>query len=159
MKKRGLALLCLAVVSSGCELMKSDVSSPSDLAPGATFPGGAARAGWPHTPDELIQFVAERYPQYLAGGVTLEQRMENITVLRERILEAGVCGGMDVARNLKRGVGPHSLDAICWRPDGITVHVVDFAADWDNAGSPIGLQWIIVSGPAGYDPIGHPACE
>ena len=47
--------------------------------------------------------------------------------IRDRMIEAGICGGFDLAWNLKRGVGPRSTDALLWR-DGGRDRVIDIAA-------------------------------
>lgn len=70
--------------------------------------------------------------------------------LRDRIIEAGICGGLDLAWNLKRGVGPHSIDALAWRTGGVD-EVVDVGAAFDDTSSELRLQWSIVGGPPGYD--------
>jgi hypothetical protein len=70
--------------------------------------------------------------------------------LRDRIIEVGICGGLDLAWNLKRGVGPHSHDAVAWRVNG-RVEVVDIASGYDDTSTTLRLQWIIVAGPPGYD--------
>ena len=64
-----------------------------------------------------------------------------------------------LALNLKRGIGPHSVDALAWRqPDG-DIEVVDFAVASTDHTSFVALAWQIVEGPAGYDPYpNHPGC-
>ena len=60
--------------------------------------------------------------------------------LRDRIIEAGKCGGMDLVWNLKRGGPERSIDVIAWRrPDGNMG--VDIAFDYDNYGSTLQLTW------------------
>jgi hypothetical protein len=79
--------------------------------------------------------------------------------LRDRIIEAGVCGGLDVALNRKRGFGEHSTDAIAWRKPNGFIEVVDIAAAFDDKTIPLVLHWAIVEGPQGYDPYpNHPGC-
>ena len=85
------------------------------------------------------------------AGVSESQRISNMEFLRDRVIEAGRCGGMDLAWNLKRGVGPHSIDAIAWRTGG-RVEVVDLGAAYDDTSRPLVTQWVIVAGPPGYDP-------
>jgi hypothetical protein len=66
--------------------------------------------------------------------------------LRDRVIEVGLCGGMDLGWNLKRGNGPRSIDAIAWRTPG-AVEVVDIGIAFDEASQPLALQWAIVAGP------------
>lgn len=108
--------------------------------------------------DALVQCIAAKYPSYLASGVSSHQRESNMAFLRDRIIEAGICGGLDLAWNLKRGVGPHSIDALAWRRPGGFVEVIDIGIGYDDTSSPLRLQWVIVAGPSGYDPYPRPSC-
>lgn len=108
--------------------------------------------------DAVVQCIASKYPSYLAGGVSSGTRHSNMEFLRDRIIEAGICGGLDLAWNLKRGVGPHSIDAIAWRLPSGFVEVVDIGVGYDDTSQPLRLQWAIVSGPPGYDPYPRPNC-
>jgi hypothetical protein len=105
----------------------------------------------------VADYVEQRYPQYLAAGVSHSQRVANMEFLRDRIIEVGICGGLDLAWNLKRGVGPRSIDAIAWRTGG-RVEVVDVASAYDDTSQRLDLHWIIVSGPPGYDTFPRPSC-
>lgn len=114
---------------------------------------------WPTDPDAVVAYVAASFPNYLRPTGSLGERLANMEFLRDRIIEAGVCGGLDVARNLKRGIGPHSHDAIAWRKPNGFVEVVDIAAAFDDWRSTMSLHWSIVEGPSGYDPLPfHPGC-
>jgi hypothetical protein len=106
----------------------------------------------------IVRCVSATYPDRLAAGVSLNQRIANMEFLRDRVIEAGICGGLDLAWNLKRGVGPHSIDALAWRHNGID-DVVDIGAAYDDTSRPLGLQWGIVAGPPGYDPYPRPSCR
>jgi hypothetical protein len=114
---------------------------------------------WPTSGPAVVSYVAAAFPERLARTSGVGDRVENMEFLRDRIIEAGRCGGLDVARNLKRGRGPHSIDAIAWRqPDG-DVEVVDIASAYDEFRSVLRLHWFIVAGPPGYDPLpDHPGC-
>jgi hypothetical protein len=114
---------------------------------------------WPTSGPAVVAYVAASFPEMLGRTSGVGDRVENMEFLRDRIIEAGVCGGLDVARNLKRGRGPHSIDAIAWRlPDG-DVEVVDIASAYDEFRAPLRLHWFIVAGPPGYDPLpNHPGC-
>ncbi len=118
-------------------------------------PNGA----WPTNGPAVVDYIADVFPEYLMTTAKTAERLENMEFLRDRIIEAGVCGGLDVARNLKRGVGPHSHDAIAWRKPNGFVEVVDIASAFDDKTIPLQLHWAIVSGPPGYDPLpNHPGC-
>jgi len=98
----------------------------------------------------IVSCIEAKYPSYLASGVSSHQREQNMEFLRDRIIEAGICGGLDLAWNLKRGVGPHSIDALAWRTNGRD-EVVDIGVGYDDTSSTLRLQWAIVAGPPGYD--------
>jgi hypothetical protein len=80
--------------------------------------------------------------------------------LRDRIIEIGRCSGFDLAWNLKRGVGPHSIDALAYDVDGRggrgRIAVMDLASGYDEFRAPLDLHWIEVAGPPGYDPYNRP---
>jgi hypothetical protein len=118
-------------------------------------PNGA----WPTTGEDVVDYIAEVFPEYLVPTALTAQRIANMEFLRDRIIEAGVCGGLDVGRNLKRGIGPHSTDAIAWRKANGFVEVVDIASAFDDKTIPLILHWSIVEGPPGFDPLpDHPGC-
>ena len=66
---------------------------------------------------------------------------------------------MDLGWNLKRGVGPRSIDALGWRHGPQMIHdVVDIACAWEHTHAPLRLQWVLVPGPAGWEPPAVPRC-
>lgn len=110
-------------------------------------PGGSCASS---SGDAIVKCIEGKYPSYLAAGVSASERDANMEFLRDRVIEAGICGGLDLAWNKKRGTGPHSIDALAWRTGG-TVEVVDIGLAFDDTSSPLRLQWGIVAGPPGYD--------
>ena len=118
-------------------------------------PGGSCASS---NGEAIVRCVEAKYPNLLVAGVSVNQRISNMEFLRDRVIEAGICGGLDLARNLKRGVGPHSIDALAWRHNGI-VDVVDIGAAYDDTSRPLRLTWGIVEGPPGYDPYPKPSCN
>lgn len=131
--------------------------------PGPSQPpgGGSAACGppYPSNGPQIVQCVANTYPERLAGGISLDERIRNMEFLRDRIIEVGICGGLDLAWNLKRGTGPHSVDALAWRTGG-HVEVVDIGVGYDDTSRPLQLTWGIVEGPPGYDPYNpRPVCK
>jgi len=101
--------------------------------------------------DALVKCIEAKYPSYLAAGVSGGQREANMEFLRDRIIESGICGGLDLAWNKKRGNGPHSIDALAWRMSNGVVEVVDIGVAYDDTSRVLGLSWNIVTGPPGYD--------
>jgi hypothetical protein len=99
-----------------------------------------------------------RHPERLTEGVTHEQRVTNMAFLRDRVIEVGICGGLNLAWNGKAN-GLRSIDAINWRHGEDDVNdVVDLALDYDNPDRSLMLRWRITDGPAGWDPYPQPAC-
>jgi hypothetical protein len=114
---------------------------------------------WPTSGPAVVQYVAASFPQKLERTSGVGDRVENMEFLRDRIIEAGICGGLDLARNLKRGKGPHSIDAIAWRRSSRSVDVIDIASAYDAHRERLRLHWFTVAGPPGYDPLpNHPGC-
>jgi len=111
-------------------------------------PSSAACAG--SDGDSIVECVASQHPTRLAAGVSHDTRVANMAFLRDRIIERGRCKGLDLAWNLKRGVGPHSIDALAWRVNGRD-EVVDIGMGYDDTSRPLQLQWLIVAGPPGFD--------
>jgi hypothetical protein len=114
---------------------------------------------WPRTGPAVVAYIASVFPEQLRPVPSDDERIVIMEWLRDRIIEAGICGGLDLARNLKRGVGPHSIDALAWRqPDG-DVEVIDLAVGYDENENHLELHWLEVPGPPGYDPLpNHPGC-
>ena len=118
-----------------------------------------ANGVWPSTGDEVVSYITNAWPEYLEPTGSLNERIEHMEFVRDRFIEAGICGGLDFALNLKRGVGPHSHDAIAWRKPNGFVEVVDIASAFDDNGTTMALHFAIVAGPSGYDPYpNHPGC-
>lgn len=88
----------------------------------------------------IVNCIAAKYPQYLVAGISLGQRQANMSFIRDRIIEAGKCGGLDLGQNLKRGGPDLSIDFLAWRQAGGDMGV-DIAFDYDNTSEPLRLQW------------------
>jgi hypothetical protein len=117
-----------------------------------------ANGQWPSNGNAVVAYVAASFRDYLRPTGSLSHRIENMEFLRDRIIETAICGGMDVTWNLKRGIGPHSHDAVAWR-DGGVVRVMDIASGFDDFGGQLSLHWLEVGGAPGYDPYtNHPGC-
>lgn len=95
---------------------------------------------------EIVDCISAKYPQYRRGGVSEAQRRSNMEFLRDRIIEAGLCGGMDLGWNLKRGGPDISVDFIAERSGG-QVRGYDFAAGSKVLSQEVQLYW-----GQGHDP-------
>jgi hypothetical protein len=100
-------------------------------------PGGSCAS---NNGPAIVSCIAAKYPEYLAAGVSLSQRQANMSFIRDRIIEAGKCGGLDLGQNLKRGGPELSIDFLAWRQAGGDMGV-DIAFDYDNTSTPLRLQW------------------
>jgi hypothetical protein len=60
--------------------------------------------------------------------------------LRDRIIEAGRCGGLNLGWNLKRGGPEISIDFLAWRRSDGDMGI-DIGLDYDNIGVPLQLYW------------------
>ena len=125
--------------------------------PTPTPPSG----GWPSNGPDVIDYVESHWPGYLAAGVSSSQRRSNMEFIRDRIIETGICGGMNLGWNLKRGGPEISADYITYNTGGRWIGV-DIAYDYDNTSQPLRLQWAEVTNdpyttPGTYSP--RPSCR
>jgi hypothetical protein len=111
--------------------------SPGGGGGGGTGSGGSCAA---NNGNAIIECIAAKYPERLAPVPSVGIRQENMMFLRDRIIEAGRCGGMDLAWNLKRGGPEISIDFLVWR-DGGTLRGMDLAYDYDNNNTKLQLTW------------------
>jgi hypothetical protein len=105
-------------------------------------PGGGGGGGgpWPTNGDEVVAWANRNYPDRLASGVSGDQRRANMEFLRDRMIEAGLCGGMQLGWNMKRGGPEVSVDFITELVGG-RWHGIDIAFDYDNTGTRLRLGW------------------
>jgi hypothetical protein len=106
----------------------------------AVMPFRAPSVRWPTTGEEIVAFVEHRYPAYLAPTGSLGERQANMAFLRDRMIEAGLCGGMDLGWNLKRGGPDISIDFLTHRVNG-HVEGIDIGHDYDNYRDGLSLTW------------------
>jgi hypothetical protein len=106
----------------------------------------------------IVNCIAGKYPQYLVAGISLGQRQANMAFLRDRIIEAGKCGGLDLGQNLKRGGPDLSIDFVAWRQSGGDMGV-DVAFDYDNTSTPLRLQWSEAGFGATYKAYPNGSCQ
>jgi len=129
--------------------------------PPAPGPSGPPAGGWPKTGEEVVAWATRSYPDRLVAGVSLSQRQNNMAFVRDRMIEAGICGGMELAWNLKRGGPDKSIDYLAYRKAGRWIGV-DIGAAYDDTSIPLTLQWGENPGdtlvtPATYSPA--PSCR
>ena len=134
------------------------VSTPT---PPSTPPTGPPAGGWPKNGEEVVAYATRNYPDRLVAGVSLSQRQNNMAYVRDRMIEAGICGGMELAWNLKRGGPEKSIDYLAYRKAGRWIGV-DIGAAYDDTSIPLTLQWGETPGdslvsPATYSPA--PSCK
>ncbi|MCU0249013.1 MAG: hypothetical protein MUE61_02285 [Vicinamibacterales bacterium] len=132
--------------------------SPAPPPPG---PSGPPAGGWPRTGDEVVAWATSRYQDRLVAGVSLSQRQANMAYVRDRMIEAGICGGMELAWNLKRGGPEKSIDYLAYRKAGRWIGV-DIGSAYDDTSIRLDLQWMENPGdslvtPATYSPA--PSCR
>lgn len=153
-----IAPLC-AALAGGCEYVKSPTSPSGPTSTESTGPTEqpAPAPTYPSNGPDIIAYVAARYPEKLVGGISLPERMDNMRFLRDRIIETGLCGGLQLGWNLKRGGPEISNDFLAWRRDGGDTGV-DIGFDYDNTSEPLRLQWQ-ESGGATYKEYPAPDCH
>jgi hypothetical protein len=112
---------------------------------------------WPSNGPAVVAYVANAFPERLVV-TSLSQRVHNMEFLRDRIIETGICGGMDLAWNLKRGTPELSIDFLVWRKPNGELEGIDLAAGYDDPSTPLQLHWSVSIFPfyGGYP--NHPGC-
>lgn len=154
-----LTSLCLAsAFLTACD-GPARPSSPTGLPEASAASASPGPASFPSTGPDLVAFVAQQYPEKLAAGVSREERIANMEFLRDRIIEIGICGGMDIGWNMKRGGPEKSRDFVAWH-DGRRRMGVDIAAKFDATHRHLQLMWDVY-GPTphyrAYEP--RPECR
>lgn len=96
--------------------------------------------GWPDNGPDVVAYVAATYPERLQPTNTIEERHHNTEFLRDKVIEVGLCGGMELALNLKRGGPEISIDFIAHRNNG-TWTGIDFAAASKVYTATMSLYW------------------
>ena len=103
-------------------------------------PGGSGASCASNNGQQIVACVQAKYPDRTAAGVSDSQRLDNMLFLRDKIIESGLCGGMNLAWNLKRGGPELSNDFIAWQHDG-GWEGVDIGFAFDDTSSVLRLQW------------------
>ncbi len=105
---------------------------------GGSAGGGGSCAS--NNGNAIVSCVASKYASYRRAGVSTSTRKSNMQFLRDRIIEAGLCGGLDLGWNLKRGGPEISNDFLAERRGGSVVGH-DIAIDYENTGRELQLYW------------------
>jgi hypothetical protein len=104
------------------------------------------------TGQAIIGCVANAYPSRLvstaAGDGSLERRHANMEFIRDRVIETGICKGLNLGRNFKRGTPVISHDFIVWRSD--RDRGVDIASGYDDVDRPLKLTWQVFGPDRSY---------
>ena len=116
------------------------VVPPPPPPPGGGGGGGGSGSCAANNGPAIVACIQLKYPDKTAAGVSDQQRLENMLFLRDRIIEAGLCGGMDLAWNLKNGGPQVSNDFIAWRQPGGDMGV-DIGFAFDDTSTVLKLQW------------------
>jgi hypothetical protein len=108
----------------------------------------------------IVACVAAAFPEKLVatgdGDFSDERRFANMEFLRDRIIETGLCNGLDLGLNRKRGTAVISRDFIVLRSnkgkDGRD-RGVDIASGYDAVRTKLKLTWQVFDDGPNY---GHP---
>lgn len=125
---------------SATQFFKTPAAPP--IGPGGGGGGGGGNPGncASDNGDYIVNCIAQKYPTYRRAGVSSSQRRANMEFLRDRIIEAGLCGGLDLGWNLKRGGPEISVDFLAERRGGSVIGH-DIAFDYDNTSIELQLYW------------------
>jgi len=121
----------------------------------APQPGGSCAS---NNGPAIVACISAKYPERRAPVGSLAQRQHNMEFLRDRIIEAGKCGGLDLGWNLKRGGPERSIDFLAWRrSDGVMG--IDIGLDYDNYGTTLNLYWGEAGLGATFDSYPSVSCQ
>lgn len=122
---------------------------------GPSAPGGGGGGGTPVPPGGgsgnpstcaskdgryIVNCIGQKYAYYRRPVGSLDQRKANMRFLRDRIIEAGLCGGLNLGWNRKRGGPELSIDFIAERRGNAT-YGYDIGRDYDNFRRELQLTW------------------
>lgn len=136
-------------VYSNVQGSTSDVVSfrtPLPPPPPVSAEGGPVPCGGSGGPS-IIGCVGAAYPAKLVAKISVDARKANMEFIRDRIIETGICKGMDFGRNFKRGTPVLSHDYLVWRQPGQHDRGVDLASGYDDVSGPLRLTWQVKSAP------------
>ena len=143
---------------AGTQTFRTPAAAPAPSPSPSPSPGPRPGACASNNGPAIVNCIAAKYPEYLAAGVSLSQRQANMSFLRDRIIEAGKCGGLDLGQNLKRGGPDLSIDFLAWRQAGGDMGI-DLAVDYDNTSNPLRLSWSEAGFGASYKAFAVASCS
>jgi len=120
--------------------------SPSP-GPGGGGGGSCALGNGP----AIVACISTKYANKRAPVGSVAERQANMMFLRDRIIEAGKCSGLEYGYNLKRGGPELSIDVIAWRRSDGNMGV-DIAFDYDNNSTTLQLGWSEIDLKAAFAP-------
>jgi hypothetical protein len=134
---------------SAVQVFRTPNIAPAPIPVPGPSPGGNGGSCASNNGFQIVACISAKYPDRIAGGVSSSQRVANMMFLRDRIIEAGKCGGLDLGHNLKRGGPEISIDFLAWRrADGDMG--VDIGVDYDNTSQPLRLAWNLAGFPGTF---------
>jgi hypothetical protein len=137
------------------QMFQTGAAAPAPPTPAPPMPGGSCAS---NSGPAIVACISAKYPERRAPVGSLGQRQANMEFLRDRIIEAGKCGGLDLGRNLKRGGPEISIDFLAWRRSDGDMGV-DLGLDYDNIGTTLQLYWGEAGLGATYTPYGPVSCQ
>jgi len=140
---------------SGTQTFLTPAPTPSP-SPGPSPPPGGSCAS--NNGPAIVACISAKYPERLVAGISLSQRQANMAFLRDRVIDAGKCGGMNLGLNLKRGGPEISIDFLAWRRSDGDMGV-DIGMDYDNTSAPLRLYWGEAGLGATFLATGAPNCS
>ncbi len=124
---------------SGGQTFRTPVATTPTPTPGPSPSPGGGSCALGNGP-AIVACIAAKYAAWRAPVGSVGERQTNMKFLRDRIIEAGKCSGLDYGWNLKRGGPELSIDVIAWRRNDGNMGV-DIAYDYDNYSSTLQLGW------------------
>jgi len=121
------------------EAPPAPIPTPEPTPPTGGGGGGGGGGPWPRNGDEVVAWAKANYPDRLVP-TSSGQRRANMEFLRDRMIEAGLCGGMQLGWNMKRGGPEVSVDFLTELVGG-RWHGIDIAHDYDNGNVALKLTW------------------
>ena len=105
----------------------------------------------------IINCISAKYADRRRPVGSLAERQANMIFLRDRVIEAGKCSGLEYGYNMKRGGPEYSIDVIAWKRNDGNMGV-DIAFDYDNYGTTLQLAWAEIDLFAVFGPYPSVSC-
>ena len=93
----------------------------------------------PHDGDKVLEYVSNHWASYLAPTNTLEERVHNLEFLRDRVIEVGLCAGLNIGWHSETGdLAPNK---IALRDDEGVKYQVQIVSSYKEIGQVLRLSW------------------